>query len=39
MEEVGIDLARYVDEQYQRRVRAPSVCPNCGEAQALEAHG
>jgi hypothetical protein len=37
--EVGIDPARYVNEQYQRRVRAPSVCANCGRAQALEAHG
>jgi hypothetical protein len=38
VEEVGIDPARYVDQQYQRRVRAPSVCPKCGKAQALEAH-
>ena len=37
--EVGIDPAGYVNEQYQCRVRAPSVCPNCGRAQALEAHG
>jgi ribosomal protein S27AE len=37
--EVGIDPVSYVNEQYQRRVRAPSVCPNCGRAQALEAHG
>lgn len=37
--EVGIDPASYVNEEYQRRVRAPSVCPNCGRAQALEAHG
>ena len=26
--EVGIDPASYVNEEYQRRVRAPSVCPN-----------
>ena len=37
--EVGIDPAGYVNEEYQRRVRAPSVCPNCGRAQVLEAHG
>jgi hypothetical protein len=37
--EVGIDPASYVNEQYQRRVRAPPVCPNCGRTQALEAHG
>ncbi|HEY5742374.1 MAG TPA: hypothetical protein VIS99_07525 [Terrimicrobiaceae bacterium] len=36
--EVGIDPGSYVNEEYQRRVRAPSVCPNCGTAQALEAH-
>jgi hypothetical protein len=39
VEEVRIDPARYVDEQFQRRVLAPSECPNCGKAQALEAHG
>jgi ribosomal protein S27AE len=37
--EVGVDPASYVNEEYQRRVRAPSVCPNCGRAQALAAHG
>jgi hypothetical protein len=37
--EVEMDPASYVNGQYQRRVRAPSVCPNCGRAQALEAHG
>jgi hypothetical protein len=37
--EVGIDPMSYAREQYQRRVRAPTVCPNCGAAQALEAHG
>jgi hypothetical protein len=26
--EVGIDSASYVNEEYQRRVPAPSVCPN-----------
>jgi hypothetical protein len=37
--EVEIDPVRYVREDCQRRVRAPAVCPNCGAAQALEAHG
>jgi len=37
--EVEMDPASYVNGQYQRRVRAPAVCPNCGRAQALEAHG
>jgi hypothetical protein len=36
--QVGIDPASYVNEQYQRRVRAPSVRPDCGRAQAPEAH-
>jgi hypothetical protein len=36
--EVGIDPASYVNEQYQRRVRAPLVCPNCGSVQVLDAH-
>jgi ribosomal protein S27AE len=37
--EVGIEVAVYVSEQYQSRIRAPSVCPNCGIGQSLEAHG
>jgi hypothetical protein len=37
--EVGIDAVTYVSEQYQSRIRAPSVCPNCDTGQSLEAHG
>jgi hypothetical protein len=37
--EVGIDAATYGSEQYQSRIRAPSVCPNCGIGPSLEAHG
>jgi hypothetical protein len=37
--EVGIDPATYLKEQHQRRVRAPSACPNCKAAQTLQAHG
>jgi len=37
--EVGVDPSGYRDGEYQRLVRAPSLCPNCGRAQALEAHG
>ena len=37
--EVGIEVGVYVSEQYQSRIRAPSVCPNCGIGQSLEAHG
>lgn len=37
--EVGIAIGVYLSEQYQSRIRAPSVCPNCGSRQSLEAHG
>jgi len=37
--EVGMEVGAYVSEQYQGRIRAPSVCPNCGVGQSLEAHG
>jgi ribosomal protein S27AE len=37
--EVGIEVGAYISEQYQSRIRAPSVCPNCGIGQSLEAHG
>jgi ribosomal protein S27AE len=37
--EVGVDPLVYRDGECQRLVRAPSVCPNCGRAQSLEAHG
>ena len=37
--EVGMEVDAYVREQYQRRIRAPGVCPNCGIGQSLEAHG
>jgi hypothetical protein len=37
--EVGMEAGDYVSEQYQRRIAAPSRCPNCGVAQTLEAHG
>lgn len=37
--EVRIAVGVYVSEQYQRQIRAPSECPNCGIGQSLEAHG
>ena len=37
--EVEVDAGVYVSEQYQSRIKAPSVCPDCGIAQSLEAHG
>jgi hypothetical protein len=37
--EIGMEAGDYVSEQYQRRIVAPSSCPNCGLAQTLEAHG
>jgi hypothetical protein len=37
--EVGVEAGIYTSEQYQSRINAPSVCPNCGMAQSLEAHG
>jgi hypothetical protein len=36
---VEVEVATYVSEQYQSRIRAPEVCPNCAIAQSLEAHG
>jgi hypothetical protein len=36
---VEVEAAAYVSEQYQSKIRAPGVCPNCGIAQSLEAHG
>jgi ABC-type polar amino acid transport system ATPase subunit len=37
--EVEVEAGVYASEQYQSRINAPSVCPNCGMAQSLEAHG
>jgi hypothetical protein len=37
--EVEVEAGIYAGEQYQSRIKAPSVCPNCGIAQSLEAHG
>ena len=37
--ELKVEAGVYVSEQYQSRITAPSVCPNCGIAQSLEAHG
>ena len=37
--EVEVEAGAYVSEQYQSRVNAPSMCPNCGIGQSLEAHG
>ena len=37
--EVELEAGVYASEQYQSRINAPSVCPNCGVAQSLEAHG
>ena len=37
--EVEVEAGTYASEQYQSRISAPSVCPNCGIAQSLEAHG
>ena len=36
---VEVDIATYVSEGYQSRIRAPEVCPNCASAGTLEAHG
>ena len=36
---VEVEAGVYASEQYQNRINAPSVCPNCGVAQSLEAHG
>jgi hypothetical protein len=37
--EVEVEAGVYASEQYQSRISAPRVCPNCGIAQSLEAHG
>jgi hypothetical protein len=37
--EVEVEAGVYASERYQSRINAPSVCPNCGMAQSLEAHG
>jgi len=37
--EVEVEAGTYASEQYQSRVNAPSMCPNCGIGQSLEAHG
>ena len=37
--EVAIEVAAYANEQFHQRIRAPSVCPNCGRGQTLQAHG
>ena len=39
MVEVEVEAGAYASEQYQSRINAPGVCPNCGVAQSLEAHG
>jgi hypothetical protein len=36
---VEVDVATYVSEGHQSRMRAPEVCPNCGRGGSLEAHG
>jgi hypothetical protein len=36
---VEVEAGVYASEQYQSRINAPSVCPNCGVGQSLEAHG
>ena len=36
---VAVDVATYVSEGYQSRIRSPEVCPNCGSGGSLEAHG
>jgi hypothetical protein len=37
--EVEVEAGTYASEQYQCRIKAPSVCPDCGIGQSLEAHG
>jgi hypothetical protein len=37
--EVEVEAGTYVSDRYQSRIAAPSMCPNCGIAQSLEAHG
>ena len=37
--EVEVEAGIYAGEQYQSKIKAPSVCPDCGIAQSLEAHG
>jgi hypothetical protein len=37
--EVQVEAGTYASEQYQSRINAPEVCPNCDIAQSLEAHG
>ena len=37
--EVEVEAGAYASEQYQSRINAPGVCPNCGVGQSLEAHG
>ena len=36
---VEVEAGVYASEQYQSRIKAPSVCPGCGIAQSLGAHG
>jgi hypothetical protein len=36
---VKADAASYAAEQLQGEIRAPESCPNCAQAQSLEAHG
>jgi hypothetical protein len=36
---VEVEAGVYASKQYQTRIDAPNVCPNCGMAQSLEAHG
>jgi hypothetical protein len=37
--EVEVEAGTYVSEQFQCLINAPEVCPNCGIAESLEAHG
>ena len=37
--EVEVEAGVYASEQYQSRIKIPSVCPDCDIAQSLEAHG
>ncbi len=37
--EVEVEAGAHASEQYQSRVNASRLCPNCGIAQNLEAHG
>jgi hypothetical protein len=36
---VALTPEQYVEQNYQKRVRCPENCPNCGLANSLEVHG